>query len=593
MSCPIRKKLLRVNLGKQSFVEEVIPEGIIRKYIGGKGLAAYYAYREIRQGMDPFAPENRLFFFNGILTGIFPGFTRYVVASKSPATGIWCDAYSGGRFGQELAKTGYMGIIAEGKAPQWSYLKIDGDSIAIEASTALEGKNAYERCATLKPFSATVIGEAGRNLVNYACIMNDMDGPGRAGVIGRGGLGAIMGSKKLDAIALRGKLKDRDLVPPEKAKEVSAVYVKAINYMRAYVVKGIDLGGNLPAVEMCAGAKVLPVKNFNAGYVEGWEKMAVPEIRKVTVKKHTCPLCPLACGVHVKFESDEVDRIEYETVALNGFNCGYVDFRKVIRLCRICNELGMDTMSAGVVAAFAMECTEKGIYDFGVKFGELERHEAMLRKIARREGSCNILADGVKKASEAVGAEDLALQIKGLEFPGYDPRGAVGMALAYATSDRGACHLRAWTITSELNEPFTIKGKAHITKFLQDRNAALWTLIGCDNVIANTTGNPEEWVDISLEMLATVGIRLDKKGFYETGERIYNLTRLFNVREGLSRKDDYLPARMYEGRKDTGWRLTKEDFERLLDTYYELRGWDRNGIPTPERLRTLELQDQW
>jgi aldehyde:ferredoxin oxidoreductase len=584
------KKLLRVDLGKKFFKEEAIPDEVIRKYIGGKGLAAYYAYNEIRQEMDPLAQENKLFFFNGILTGIFPGFTRYVVASKSPATGIWCDAYAGGRFGQELAKTGYMGIIIEGKASEWSYLKIDGESITIEGSGLLEAKNAYERCSVLKPFSAAVIGEAGKHMVNFACIMNDMAGPGRAGVIGRGGLGAVMGSKKLDAIALHGKLNDRDLIPPEKTKEVSTIYVKAINYMKAYVVKGIDLGGNLPAVEMCAGAKVLPVDNFNSGCVDGWEKMAVPEIRKVTIKKHTCPLCPLACGVHVKAGAEEVDRIEYETVALNGFNCGYTDFSNVVRLCRICNELGMDTMSAGVVIAFAMECTEKGIYDFEVRFGDLESHEAMLRRIASRKGSGDILADGVKKASEVVGAESLAVQIKGLEFPGYDPRGAVGMALAYATSDRGACHLRAWTITSELNAPFTIAGKARLTKYLQDRNAALWTLIGCDNVIANSTGDQEEWVDISLEMLGAVGIGMGKKQFYEVGERIYNLTRLFNVREGLSRKDDYLPAKMYVGRRDTGWRLTREDFERLLDTYYELRGWDRNGIPTPERLKSLDLQ---
>jgi len=584
------KKLLRVDLATKSFSEEIIPDGVIKKYIGGKGLAAHYAYSEIQPGTDPLSPENKLFFFNGILTGIFPGFTRYVVASKSPATGIWCDAYSGGRFGQELARTGYMGIVIEGRAPEWSYLKIDGDAITLEGSSVLEGKNAYERCSVMKPFSATVIGEAGRHMVNYACIMNDMDGPGRAGVIGRGGLGAIMGSKNLDAIALRGKLKDRDLVPPEKAKEVTAIYVKAINYMRAYVVKGIDLGGNLPAVEMCAGAKVLPVNNFSAGHVEGWEKMAVPEIRKVTIKKHTCPLCPLACGVHVKSGEEEVDRIEYETVALNGFNCGYTEFSKVIRLCRVCNELGMDTMSAGVVAAFAMECTEKGIYDFGARFGELDKHEDMLKKIASRQGSGNILADGVRKASEVVGAESLAVQIKGLEFPGYDPRGVVGMALAYATSDRGACHLRAWTITSELNAPFTMQGKADLTKHLQDRNAALWTLIGCDNVIANSTGDQEEWVDISLEMLGAVGIPMGKKEFYEVGERIYNLTRLFSVREGMSRKDDYLPPRMYEGRRDTGWRLAKEDFEKLLDTYYELRGWDKNGIPTTERLKSLGLQ---
>lgn len=583
------RKLLRVNLSDGSIKVEPIDSDLISKYIGGKGLAAHYAYKEIRGGVDPLSPENKLFIFNGILTGIYPGFTRYVVASKSPATGIWCDAYSGGRFGQELARTGFMGIIIEGKAPTPSMIRIDGESMTIEGSGILEGKNAYERCATLKPLSAMVIGAAGRKMVKFACIMNDMDGPGRAGVIGRGGLGAVMGSKNLDAVAIRGRLRDRDLIRQEVSKDVSATYLKAIKYLRDYVVKGIDLGGNLPAVEMSAGAKVLPVNNFMAGVVEGWERLAVPEIRRNTIKHHTCPLCPLACGVHVKADGEEVDRIEYETVALNGFNCGHTDLRKVVRICRLCNELGLDTMSAGVVASFAMECTEKGIYDFGVRFGDYEGHLKLIKQIAEREGAGDLLAEGSKRASEAVKAPELALQVKGLEFPGYDPRGVVGMGLAYATADRGADHLRAWTITAELKDPFTMRGKAELTKHLQDRNAALWTLICCDNIPANTTGNPEEWVDLCLEMLKTVGIEMDKAGFMRTGERIYNLTRLFSVREGISRKDDCLPAKMHDGRPDTRWKIDRGDFERLLDAYYELRGWGKDGIPTADKLKELGI----
>ena len=586
----IPQRLLRVDLTQQNFKIEDVPEVVTKKFIGGKGLAAHYAYSEIHKGTPPLAPGNKLLIFNGVLSGLFPSFTRYVVASKSPATGIFCDSYAGGRFSNELAKTGFTGIIIEGKAPEYTYIKIDGDHPSFEDTSVLEGKNTYEKCEALKPFSAMVIGEAGKSMVSYACVLNDLTGPGRAGVIGRGGLGAVMASKNIEAVAVKGRLTDRELVPQGKADEVRRVYLKAMEYLRNYVVKGIDLGGNLPAVEMSAGAKVLPVRNFAKGYAEDWEKLAVPEIRKYTIKKHTCPLCPLACGVHVKVGEDEVDRLEYETVALDGFNCDHTDLGKVTRLCRLCNELGMDTMSAGVVAAFAMECTEKGIKDFGVRFGDIDSHTALLRRIAKREGSADMLAEGVRAASEKVGAVDMAMQIKGLEFPGYDPRGVVGMALAYATADRGADHLRAWTITAELKEPFTVQGKAHITKYLQDRNAALWTLICCDNIPSNTTGDPEQWIAICLEMLKAVGITMDREEFQKVGECIYNLTRMFNVREGISRKDDCLPGRMHEGRLDTEWKITRKDFDKLLGNYYELRGWDNDGIPTRETLKRLGLE---
>ncbi|MBC7113245.1 MAG: hypothetical protein H5T34_04410, partial [Candidatus Methanomethyliales bacterium] len=560
-------KVLRVQLDDGKLEEEEIPLEIVDKFIGGKGLAAYYSYKELRRGVDPFSPENKLFIFKGLLTGIFPGFTRYVVATKSPATGGFCDSYAGGRFGYELAKSGYTGIIIEGKSKEPVFLKIDGDVIEIKKAHTLADKNTYEICAFLKPLSAMVIGEAGRRKVRFACILNDLVGNGRAGVLGRGGLGAVMGSKNLYAIAIRGKLSEKELQPINKKEEIKNIYLKAMDYLRNYVVKGIDLGGNLPAVEMSAGAKVLPINNFQKGYIEDWSSLAVPEIRKYTIKKHTCPLCPLVCGVHVKIGGEEVERLEYETVALNGFNCGHIDLAKVVRICRVCNELGMDTMSAGIVISFAMECTEKGIYNFGVRFGDFEGHLELLNKIAKREGEGNILAEGVKRASEELSARDLALHIKGLEFPGYDPRGVVGMALAYATADRGADHLRAWTIVSELKNPFTINGKAELTKYLQDRNAALWTLISCDNIPANTTGDPEVWVDLCVEMLNVVYRPIDKKEFFKIGERIYNLTRLFNTREGLARNDDLLPPKMAIPRMDTKWRISAEDFEKLLYLY--------------------------
>ena len=209
--------------------------------------------------------------------------------------------------------------------------------------------------------------------------------------------------------------------------------------------------------------------------------------------------------------------------------------------------------------------------------------------IARREGIGDLLAEGVQRAAQTLGLEQNAVHIKGLEIPGYDVRGPVGMALAYATADRGGDHLRAWTVVAEVSTPFTIAGKAKLTKDLQDRNSALWCLIGCDNIPANTTGDSARFTEFSVRGLNTLGWNLDTASFLETGERIYNLTRLFNRREGFTRKDDTLPPRFEEPRRDTGWKIGQADFARMLDEYYALRGWDTDGAPTEETLRRLRL----
>jgi len=593
----MEKLLLRVNLTDGSCKEEQIPPEVLRNFIGGKGLAAYYAYKELKPGIDPLGIENKIMFFIGPLTGVYNVYSRHVIAAKSPQTNTFSDSYAGGWFGAELARTGYMGIIIEGKAANLVYLKIDGKKISIEDAGDLAGKTPYEVDAAFKDFRVAAIGPAGERLVRFACVINDAYKKGRTGVAGRGGIGAVMGSKNLKAVVVREQWRPDEFIPKSQQAEVEELRRTFIEYLKTDVVPGIGLGGNLPAMQLTADAKVLPVRNFREGYIEGYEKVAEQAFREVTIGKSTCYLCPIACGVHIKAKSGpfaglDLDRIEYETVALNGPNCKQLDIGTISKVAQLCNEYGMDTISVGNITGFVMECSERGLIDYRLDYGDSEGQVKLVDLIGQRKGIGDILAEGLMSAAEKLNLQTYAVQVKGMEIPGYDVRGPVGMALAYATADRGGDHLRAWTIVAEANEPFTIVGKAKLNKDLQDRNSALWCLIGCDNIPANTTGDPAKFVDLSIAGLNSLDWKMDKETFLETGERIYNVTRLFNVREGFSRRDDQLPPRFEEPREDTGWKIARTDFNKMLDEYYAIRGWDGEGKPKAETLKRLGI-DKW
>ena len=593
----MEKLLLRVNLTDGSCKEEEIPPEVLGNFIGGKGLAAYYAYKELKPGIDPLGIENKIMFFIGPLTGVYNVYSRHVIAAKSPQTNTFSDSYAGGWFGAELARTGYMGIIIEGKAANLVYLKIDGKKISIEDAGDFVGKTPYEVDAAFKDFRVAAIGPAGERLVRFACVINDAYKKGRTGVAGRGGIGAVMGSKNLKAVVVREQWRPDEFIPKSQQAEVEELRRTFIEYLKTDVVPGIGLGGNLPAMQLTADAKVLPVRNFREGYIEGYEKVAEQAFREVTIGKSTCYLCPIACGVHIKAKSGpfaglDLDRIEYETVALNGPNCKQLDIGTISKVAQLCNEYGMDTISVGNITGFVMECSERGLIDYRLDYGDSEGQVKLVDLIGQRKGIGDILAEGLMSAAEKLNLQTYAVQVKGMEIPGYDVRGPVGMALAYATADRGGDHLRAWTIVAEANEPFTIVGKAKLNKDLQDRNSALWCLIGCDNIPANTTGDPAKFVDLSIAGLNSLDWKMDKETFLKTGERIYNVTRLFNVREGFSRKDDQLPARFEEPREDTGWKIARTDFNKMLDEYYAIRGWDGEGKPKAETLKRLGI-DKW
>ena len=596
----LEQKILRVNLGEESIKEEHVATQVTEKYIGGKGLALYYLYKELQSRINPLSPKNKLLFFIGPLTGLLPGYSRHVVVSKSPLTNTFSDSYAGGWFGAELARVGYTGIIVLGRADRLVYLKIEHGSVSIEDAKDLKGKNTYDTDAFFKDYRVATIGSAGERLVRFACIINDPAKPGRGGVAGRGGLGAVMGSKNLKAIVIRGRRNSVEPSPEVLRNKVRELRRRFTEYLKKEVAPGIGVGGNLPVMKVSADAKILPVKNFREGFIDGYEAVAEHAFDEVKVRNTTCYLCPLACGVYIKikkglFEGLELDRIEYETVALNGPNCGQLDKGVIAKVCLLCNEYGMDTISVGNITSFVMECSEKGVIDYKLDYGDSEGQVKFVEMIGKREGMGDLFAEGVKRAAEKLGLAKYAVNIKGLEIPGYDVRGPVGMALAYATADRGGDHIRAWTVTAELEKLFTIEGKAKLTKDLQDRNSALWCLVGCDNLPANTTGDPLKFVDYSIDALNVIGWKkifgwdMNRDKFLEIGERIYNLTRLFNVREGFSKTDDQLPERLKEPREDTGWRIDEVDFEKMVDEYYSVRGWDEEGKPTAKTLERLQI----
>jgi aldehyde:ferredoxin oxidoreductase len=588
------KVVLRVDLSSDKVEEEELADSIIEKFVGGKGLAAYLMCKEIKPGIDPFSPENKFFIFAGPLAFIYPTFVRTVVASKSPLTGLFCDSYAGGSFAVELRRAGYIGIVIEGRSDKLKCLKITREEKRLFECEQLRGKTTYEVGELFRDYSVLTIGPAGESRVRFAGVYIDWrrNPTTRPGVAGRGGLGAILGSKNLKAIVLKGWLRVDELAKGVDRSAQRDLIDRYLKIIEEDVMPGIGIGGNLPVFKVSAEAKILPTKNFQLGTHELWRELADEAWAKVLVNRITCPTCPVKCGTTIREGSFMTERIEYETVAMNGPNLLILDRRALMLINNTLNALGMDTITTGSILAFVTELCERGfLKDYKISWGEVDSYIKLIYDIAYRRGLGDILAEGLARAAKILNAEEYALHIKGLEIPAYDPRGVVGMALAYATADRGGDHLRAWTVGVEVTTKLTLEDLVDLTKYLQDRNAALWTLIACDNIPSNATRPPDEMIRIYIKMLNTLGLNYDEESFLKLGERIYNLTRLFNVREGVRRKDDDLPPRFYKPREDTGWVITREDFEKMLNLYYTKRGWSSDGVPLKETLERLGLQD--
>ena len=610
-------KILRVDLSEGKISEEEIGEDLARRYIGGVGIATKYLYDEVPKGADPLGPENLLIFMTGPLTGTASASaSRYSAVTKSPLTGIWGQGNSGGSFGPALKRSGYDGIIFQGISSKPVYLKIEDGKAELRDARYLWGKTVPEAEDLIqeelgKSFTIASIGPAGENLVRYASIMNN-----KHRAAGRCGVGTVMGSKRLKAVACAGKTSIRlanEGIFKEKAK-------KQIELLNESMLKvGFDAFGTNMVSDMVNVRGGYPTRNWQAGVFEGIEELNGQALTdKVLVSGVSCFACPIACGrgSEIKegpWKGRKGEGPEYETVNTLGAMCGVSDMNAVTMANYLCNEYGLDTISAGSTIAFAMECYEKGILTkegaggLEIRFGDANLVVELVEKIAKREGIGDLLAEGTRRMSEKLGkgSEGFAMNVKGLELPAYDPRAAKICGLGYVTANRGGDHITGYVQgPTFFDTPFLLVEDSKIVdvfvanpkeaKVLVDMEDALtmFDAIGGCKFMAILL-KAEDYVDL---ITNATGWDLGVEDFRKSGERIYNLIRAFCVREGIRREADTLPKRLMEDPLPEGpakeMVIDKDTLEMMKDAYYEFRGWDnKTGKPAPEKLRELELDD--
>ncbi|WP_333871322.1 aldehyde ferredoxin oxidoreductase family protein [Desulforamulus putei] len=596
-------KLLYVNLSNGNYeVKELAPEQA-KKYLGGKGLAASILYDRLQPGQDPLGPENLLVFATGPLTGtLAPTSSRMIVATKSPLTGLWLDSNAGGFLGRELKFAGYDALIIEGKSLEPVYILIEDDRVELRPANNLWGKDTFETHQTLKElhgpdYRVAAIGQAGERMDKLAAIISE------ARAFGRGGAGAVMGSKNLKAIVVRGT---RGINIADYQKFVD--YVKeAFNEVAIHPDTGGGRNhyGTSVIYSFINEAGVHPVENFRKGKFTGTDTINEEVLRSKYYKKDkACSSCPIACSKLAKVDEGKyqgkfTEGPEYEDVWSFGAQCGNTDLGAVIYAEYLCDAYGLDATSVGNVVGFAMECFEQGALTeeeigYPLRFGDTEAMIKTVEAICQGQGIGKLLAQGVRYASEQIGkgSEKWAMHVKGMELPAYDPRGAFGMGLAYATSDRGGCHLRSWPIAQEVlaanrMDPFSVEFKAEFIKSEQDLIAVIDSLGLC--LFATFALSLKQIVGM---LSALTGIQEFNSGekLMVIGERIYNLTRLFNLREGMAPASDTLPERLLTEQLAEGPAAGQVvPLDIMLKEYYTIRHWDEAGRPLPAKLEELGL----
>jgi len=556
----------------------------LRDYWGGWGLAARYFQELSVPGCDPLAPENPVIIMTGPLCGtLVPLSARFCLMSKSPHNGTVFESNSGGAFGPELKFAGFDGIVVTGKAERPVYLFISDGRAELRDASALWGLGIFkteEKLQRLTGGAKTLsIGPAGENLVSFSCV-----GTEAYRQLGRGGTGALFGSKNLKAIACKG------------TGGVSVADMKGfLSVMTQAKTESLLTGDNLWAktdgtpvlVDLTNEMGIHPTRNFTFGVNTEKSGLDSDAMKAARAGERACWSCPMACGKFTRLDGAEVEGPEYETLCLAGSNCGVNDLAAVTRFNRLCDDLGLDTISAGATIGLAMDMAAHGLHDFGLRFGETGEYLAVIEEMARLSTDRGRdLALGVKRLSVKYAAEDLAIESKGMEFPAYEPRGNHGMGLAYATSERGACHLRAFTIFAE--DPFDHEGLAQSVVAAQNLNAIKWAMCICDF-----------WGTVNTEYLASqlsagLGEEVTPEELDRAGERIWNLLRLLNAREGFTAADDTLPKKILSqalrGGPHEGRTLTPDDLAGMKALYYSARGWDHNAVPAQAKLAELGLE---
>jgi aldehyde:ferredoxin oxidoreductase len=574
MTVPMADQLLRVDLSSGSVESVPIPEGWLARFVGGKGLGARYLYEELDAGTDPLGPANVLCFMLGPVSGLVPGESRYAAVTKSPLTGGFLDSYAGGSFPDALAGAlgSHMGLVVTGRAEEPVRIVVEDGGAAVHPATAW-GEDVATTTEQFPDAGVACIGPAGERGVAYATIASDA-GDHHAG---RGGAGAVMGAKRLTAVVARGD-------PPEALARLREEYAE--RYREDETGKWLRASGTVETVDFANETGVLSTRGWEGGQFEGADGVGIAAVRRLAAgREYDDEDDPGGFRV----ETEEGEHVPRGATAMSlGAGLGIDDFDAVAALGETCNQLGMDLISAGSAVAWAIKASEEGLLSESYAFGDPESARALLEAIATRETPLgDALAGGVDAAAERFGGEGLVPTVKRMELPAYDPRGAHSMALAYATSDRGACHRRARPVEREAFEGGWDPDRAAAAVIgEQDRRSVLWSLVVDDFV-------GDVFEDLGAEWLDAVGITVEGD-LATVGERIWNLTRLFNVREGVSRRDDALPRTLQEPLEsgpNAGQAVDAEEFGAMLDAYYRRRGWGKNGRPARDTVERLGLAD--
>ncbi|TYP47448.1 aldehyde ferredoxin oxidoreductase family protein [Thermosediminibacter litoriperuensis] len=594
--------IIRVNLTDGSIKKESLNLRDAHLYLGGRGLGTKIIMDEIDPGINPLSPENKLIFMTGPLTGTMaacPG--RYEVVAKAPLTGTIGAANSGGHFGPELKFAGYDGIIFEGRAEKPVYLWINDNSVELRPAERLWGKNTFETTDELLKETAedarvACIGPAGEKMVLFATVMND-----KHRAAGRSGMGAVMGSKNLKAVVVRGT-RSVEVADPEVFYEVCT---EARKKLKEHPVTGTGLPtyGTEILINVLNQVAALPTRNWrDGGYFEYAEEISGEALReKYLVRNKGCFGCSIGCGRVTRVPEGKYKGFgegpEYEAGWALGANCGVRDLAAVCKANFICNELGLDPITMGCTIACTMEMYEKGIItkeEIGMEtpFGSADAIVELTRMTGLREGFGDRLAEGSYRLASAYGHPELSMSVKKQEMPAYDARGVQGMGLEYATSNRGGCHVRGYMTSPEILgvpvklDPLVTTDKAKWLKTFQDLTA----VVDSAGICLFTTfaiGLPE----ISAMLKAAIGWDYSDEEVLKIGERIWNLERMFNIGAGFTKADDTLPPRLLNEPLKAGPGKGKVvELDVMLKEYYQLRGWDEDGLPTGDKLRELGIK---
>ncbi|MCS7115818.1 MAG: aldehyde ferredoxin oxidoreductase family protein [Nitrososphaerota archaeon] len=591
-------KFLRVNLTRQKASPQTYDAETAEKFLGGRGFAAKILWDELKPGINPLSPENRLILAAGPLTGFaLPSSGKLVVASKSPLTGGYGDGNLGSQAAVQMRRAGYDAIIFEGKSEKPVVFLVQGGDIQFLKADELWGLGSFEAEEKLRAVygpSAGIltIGPAGENLVKFANVVSQ---GGRAG--GRPGMGAVMGSKKLKAVVIVG-VGELQAANPKALKELGAEAYREILTKPNYSFWKRQ--GTMSTLEWSQENSVLPTFNYREGVFSEADSIGGFAMEKIKTSQRGCPNCNMTCGNVVEDFDGLESELDYENVAMLGANLGIGDLKKVAALNRLADAFGLDTISLGNVIGFVMEASERGLVKEKIAWGDYEASKALIEDIAYRRGLGATLAEGVRFTSEKVGGDSSqwAMHVKGLEISGYDCHAAPAMALSYATSPIGAHHKDAWVISWEVKAGRESYGEEKVDKVIE-----LQRIRGGFFEFATACRLP--WVEVGFELewypkflSAATGLEKTWDDLHLVADRIYALIRAFWVREfgnAWSRDLDVPPARWFKEPLSQGAlkgaRLDREKYDAMLQTYYRKRGWDERGIPTKATLNRLGLKE--